>query len=115
MEQLKSISELEFQSQFINHRLTDVTRLAKAEKDPWSAVKKAAAIALFMAGMAGGLVAADEIWDKYHRGELFEQHNPEASSSEHPNSVQEDPKNETRDKSTDRDAQPPRTWGGVDV
>jgi hypothetical protein len=111
----KDLDNLEFESQFINPHLAEITRLAKNEKDPISAIKTAAEIAIFLVTMMGGVYTADELWDKYHKGELFERHAPIQPSSEDSDGVENDTENETQGKTEGRNSEPPRSWGGIDV
>ncbi|WP_134012626.1 hypothetical protein [Litoreibacter halocynthiae] len=89
------ISTLEFQSQFINPAFAELTRAAKSEKDTKTAIeiiKDVAKICVLIAGTAaavgGGLITADDVWDRYQKDELFEPH-PETPLDQVKDSFQE--------------------------
>lgn len=73
-EKTSSIDNLAFQAKIIDPRFAEIVELAKKEEKPHSVIQKAAGIAVFVASIAGGVIAFDEIWDRYLNKELFEDH-----------------------------------------
>lgn len=59
-------------SGLINPKLEQVAQIAKKEKEPSSAFKLLAQIAVFVAGSAAFTLAADDLRDRWLAGELFQ-------------------------------------------
>jgi hypothetical protein len=107
----KNIDELARQSEFINPAFAELTRRAKHQPSPKRALNTVVTIAkgllatgVAAATIASGIIAADEISDRWQKDELFEGHAPNSDQIE--DQLQEKPKEETKDD------QPPRkSWG----
>lgn len=85
----KSIDELARQSNSIDPAFTKLTLSAKKQSDPQAALKTIVAIgkcilatSVTAASLAGGIIAADEISDRFQKKELFENHEPSSNDIE---------------------------------
>ncbi len=82
-------------TQTIDQNLHHVAKLAKKEKDPYRALKVVAVIATFLAGAAPFILSYDDVWDRYHNGELFE-----SPPSQQSGDLQKHPDRKRRDDTT---------------
>ena len=76
-----SLDDLIFQSRFINEALSEITKEAKQQPNPRSAVQSVTEIAKMIllvfgsaAAFGAGLITFDDVWDRYQKGEFFENH-----------------------------------------
>jgi hypothetical protein len=82
----KNINSLPASAATINKKLEAATELALKQPNPKSALTITATVAVFLASMAGGVLAADDLYDRYMRGELFETHGLQDSNNIEQNS-----------------------------
>lgn len=59
-------------SGLINPKLGQVAKIAKKEKEPHSAIKTLSRVALLVTGLATFTFAADDLWNRWKDGELFQ-------------------------------------------
>lgn len=96
----------------INPKLEQVAKIARKEKEPRSAFKLLSRVALFVAGLATFTLAADDLWDRWQDGELF-QHGASQNAEDVEQNSKGDANNASPQESPDKAQQ--EFDGGIDV
>lgn len=112
VEKSNDIDWLVERSAQINPKLEQVAKIAKKEKEPLSAFKAISLLAVFLAGTPGFLDTADDLWDKYREGKLFER-----GASEDAHDIQDNAQDEAKDLSSGigNDDADQKVDSGIDV